>query len=59
MKTWNESIKLESQESDPTGIVIRGVAAVMQPPRIAAFIWGGRVREIPTLPFGRWKPSAA
>ena len=55
----NESLQLETHESDPAGIVIRGVAAAIQPPRIAAFIWGGRVREIPTLPFGRWKPRAA
>jgi hypothetical protein len=23
-------------------------------PRISAFVWGGRVRPAPTLPFGRW-----
>ena len=27
-------------------------------PRIAAFIWGGKVRPAPTLPFGRWKGAA-
>jgi len=27
-------------------------------PRIAAFIWGGRVRPAPTLPYGRWKGAA-
>lgn len=27
-------------------------------PRIAAFIWGGKVRPSPTLPFGRWKGAA-
>ena len=27
-------------------------------PRIAAFIWGGKVRPTPTLPFGRWKGAA-
>lgn len=27
-------------------------------PRIAAFIWGGKVRPNPTLPFGRWKGAA-
>lgn len=27
-------------------------------PRITAFIWGGKVRPTPTLPFGRWKGAA-
>lgn len=27
-------------------------------PRIAAFIWGGKVRPGPTLPYGRWKGAA-
>jgi hypothetical protein len=27
-------------------------------PRIAAFIWGGKVRPSPTLPYGRWKGAA-
>jgi hypothetical protein len=27
-------------------------------PRIAAFIWGGKVRPAPTLPYGRWKGAA-
>lgn len=27
-------------------------------PRILAFIWGGRVRPMPTLPYGRWKGAA-
>ena len=29
-----------------------------RPPRIAAFIWGGKVRPAPTLPYGRWKGAA-
>lgn len=27
-------------------------------PRIRAFIWGGKVRPHPTLPYGRWKGAA-
>ena len=27
-------------------------------PRIAAFIWGGKTRPAPTLPYGRWKGAA-
>jgi hypothetical protein len=32
--------------------VVRGDPAA---PRIAAFIWGGKVRPTPTLPYGRWR----
>jgi len=27
-------------------------------PRIAVFIWGGKVKPTPTLPYGRWKGAA-
>lgn len=27
-------------------------------PRITAFIWGGKVRPAPILPYGRWKGAA-
>jgi hypothetical protein len=43
----------------PAGIVIRGEPEAASKPVIAAFIWGGKVRPVPTLPYGRWKPSAA
>ena len=40
----------------PAGIVIRdGEENREKPPLITAFIWGGKVRPEPTLPFGRWK----
>jgi hypothetical protein len=43
----------------PAGIVIRGGEEEKEkPPAITAFIWGGKVRPEPTLPFGRWKPRA-
>jgi hypothetical protein len=41
------------------GIVIRYQEEPVDRPVIAAFIWGGKVRPSPTLPFGRWKQSAA
>ncbi len=43
----------------PAGIVIRGRPTAAGKPRISAFIWGGKVRPVPTLPYGRWKPTAA
>lgn len=43
------------------GIVIadgRALPRALEEPRITAFIWGGKVRPTPTLPFGRWKGAA-
>ncbi len=41
------------------GIVItRGGDHPPATPRIQAFIWGGKVRPAPTLPYGRWKGAA-
>lgn len=56
MKTGEEG-KRERRAEDPLrGIVInRGRAPVPARPRISAFIWGGKVRPTPTLPYGRWK----
>lgn len=49
----------EPERRFPAGIVIRGTEETEQkPPLITAFIWGGKVRPEPTLPFGRWKPRA-
>ncbi|MFP4624929.1 MAG: hypothetical protein ACLFRX_12165 [Gemmatimonadota bacterium] len=50
---------LEGIERDePVGIVIHAAGAPAPKPRISAFIWGGKVRPEPTLPFGRWKSTA-
>lgn len=50
-----------ASESSP-GIVVTngrvGFGEEEDHPRIAAFIWGGKVRPNPTLPFGRWKGAA-
>lgn len=41
------------------GIIIHGrEAGTPVPPRIQAFIWGGKVPPTPTLPYGRWKGAA-
>ena len=39
------------------GIVVFEPAQPVTRPRISAFIWGGKVRPVPTLPFGRWRTS--
>lgn len=41
--------------AEPRGIVIRDRPAPQRRPVISAFIWGGKVRPMPTLPYGRWK----
>lgn len=43
----------------PAGIVIHAADGPEPKPLITAFIWGGKVRPEPTLPFGRWRKSAA
>jgi len=52
---------LNSDESSP-GIVVTDRHSELfggeGHPRIAAFIWGGKVRPTPTLPYGRWKGAA-
>lgn len=50
------------EEARMTGIVIasgrKRTGSDALAPRIAAFIWGGKVRPTPTLPYGRWKGAA-
>ncbi len=49
---WDETVQ---------GIVVHDVKTEGLPsdgPRIAAFIWGGKVKPTPTLPYGRWKGAA-
>lgn len=51
-----------AEEARLTGIVIasgrKSGGGDARAPRIAAFIWGGKVRPTPTLPYGRWKGAA-
>ncbi len=57
----NRKVSAPSERNDDiaAGILIRDRIEPVRPPVIAAFIWGGKVRPLPTLPFGRWKASAA
>ncbi len=43
----------------PPGIVVLDRAEPPRRPLIPAFIWGAPQQQAPTLPFGRWKVSAA
>ncbi len=45
------------EREKPVGIVIHDREESTPKPAITAFIWGGKVRTPPTLPFGRWKPA--
>lgn len=49
----------DMERERPAGIVIHDVESPERKPLITAFIWGGKVRPEPTLPFGRWKPTPA
>ena len=41
--------------SDAVGIVVQSGPHVERRPRAVAFVWGGKVRKAPSLPYGRWK----
>jgi hypothetical protein len=51
-----EEVGVEHGE-DPPGIVIHGTFGPSPSPSIRAFIWGGKVRPVPALPYGR-RPAA-
>lgn len=40
-------------QHDPPGIVIRVSVVPVPRPAILAFIWGGKVRPVPAIPFGK------
>lgn len=42
-------------DTDAVGIVVRDGAGSERRPRAVAFVWGGKVRPTPSLPYGRWK----
>lgn len=45
-------VTLGEKEAAP-GIVIHDRWEEPRPPAITAFIWGGKVRPVPALPYGR------
>ena len=50
----SENERSGSERKTPaTGIVIHMRVEPMPRPRVSAFIWGGKVRPMPSLPYGR------
>jgi len=39
--------------AEAPGIVIRGGFQPIVRPKVTAFIWGGKVRPVPAIPYGR------
>ena len=54
MESKEKALALD-MAGDPPGIVVLDRAEPPRRPLIAAFVWGGPVAPLPTLPFGRWK----
>jgi hypothetical protein len=51
----NEGCESRDDGREVVGIVVsRGVQEERRP-RAVAFVWGGKVRPAPSLPYGRWK----
>jgi hypothetical protein len=40
---------------DAVGIVVQDGRPTQAKPKAIAFVWGGKVRPQPSLPYGRWK----
>lgn len=60
-KNGGEVRSSSSEKGRIVGIMVtpgRAAEGDRSSPRIQAFIWGGKVRPTPTLPFGRWKGAA-
>jgi hypothetical protein len=51
--------EIEGVNDDPSedaiGIVVQDGIRVEHRPRAVAFVYGGKVRPRPSLPYGRWK----
>lgn len=53
MKGKQESSGPRKRPMATPGIVIRGGFEPPRQPRVVAFIWGGKVRPVPAIPYGR------
>ena len=53
MENISELTAEQETAGELPGIVIHGRFEPLPRPSILAFIWGGKVRPVPALPFGR------
>jgi hypothetical protein len=53
MGAAKDGSKVEARRADASGIVIHMRLEEPPRPRVSAFIWGGKVRPVPALPYGR------
>jgi hypothetical protein len=53
MENISELTAEQEMAGEVPGIVIHGRFEPLPRPSILAFIWGGKVRPVPALPFGR------
>jgi hypothetical protein len=48
---------LPLHDEDAVGIVVQSAPQRETRPRVVAFVWGGKVKPSPSLPYGRWKTA--
>ncbi len=53
MGTPKKRLKLNGGRVPAPGIVLHMRLEQPPQPRVSAFIWGGKVRPVPSLPYGR------
>ena len=52
-----EQVERVPAGSGAVGIVVKNGGEAERRPRAVAFVWGGKVRPTPSLPYGRWKKA--
>ena len=53
MSAEKKSSKIEARPAPAPGTAIHLRLEQPPQPRVSAFIWGGKVRPVPALPYGR------
>jgi hypothetical protein len=55
MSEYENEIESEATPADAVGIVVADGRPEEARPKAVAFVYGGKVRAQPSLPYGRWK----
>jgi hypothetical protein len=55
MNIYGRQASPAQHDEDAVGIVVQSGPHQERRPRVVAFVWGGKVRPTPSLPYGRWK----